>query len=69
MKVATAYGPLYTLMSYPLAPLGVVGALWGMKFVRAARLGHHAVLTWRVARRRGLDPVFALLAVGPTRCM
>ena len=31
IHVATAYGPLYTLLSYPLAPLGVVGALWGMK--------------------------------------
>src|SRR6185312_5850168 len=30
-QVATAYGPLYTLISYPLAPLGVVGAVWGMK--------------------------------------
>ncbi|HEX4564432.1 MAG TPA: hypothetical protein VH115_08250, partial [Solirubrobacteraceae bacterium] len=29
--VATAYGPLYTLLSYPLAPLGLRGALWAMK--------------------------------------
>ena len=27
--VATAYGPLYTLLSYPLAPLGVVGRAVG----------------------------------------
>src|SRR6201987_6448921 len=29
--VATAYGPLYTLLSYPLAPLGGRGAVWAMK--------------------------------------
>jgi len=29
--VATAYGPLYTLISYPLARSGVVGAIWAMK--------------------------------------
>ncbi len=62
--VATAYGPLYTLLSYPLAPLGVTGALWGMKLeALLASLGTLA-LTWRCARVRGFDPVFALLAVG-----
>jgi hypothetical protein len=62
--VATAYGPLYTLLSYPLAPLGVKGALWGMKLLAlAASLGTLA-LTWRCARARALDPVFAVLAVG-----
>jgi hypothetical protein len=62
--VATAYGPLYTLISYPLAPLGVTGALWGMKLeALLASLGTLA-LTWRCARARGFDPVPALLAVG-----
>jgi hypothetical protein len=61
--VATAYGPLYTLLSYPLAPLGVKGALWGMKIeAQLASLGT-LVLAWRCARVRGLDPAFALLAV------
>ncbi len=62
--VATAYGPLYTLLSYPLAPLGVKGALWGMKLeALLASLGT-LMLTWRCARARGFDPVPALLAVG-----
>jgi hypothetical protein len=62
--VASAYGPLYTLLTYPLAPLGVNGALWGMKTLAlAASLGTLA-LTWRCARLRSIDPVFALLAVG-----
>lgn len=62
--VATAYGPLYTLLSYPLAPLGLIGALWGMKLYALLASCATLLLTWRVACRRGLDPVFALLAVG-----
>jgi hypothetical protein len=63
-RVATAYGPLYTLISYPLAPLGLVGALWGMKLYALLASAVTLLLTWRVAARRGHDPVFALLAVG-----
>ena len=64
IKVATAYGPLYTLLSYPLAPLGVAGALWGMKLEALLASAGTLVLTWRCARMRGLDPKFALIAVG-----
>lgn len=62
--VATAYGPLYTLLSYPLAPLGLEGALWGMKTMALLASAGTMLLTWRCARARALDPVFALLAVG-----
>jgi hypothetical protein len=62
--VPTAYGPVYTLLSYPLAPLGVKGALWGMKVMALLASAGTLALTWRCARVRGLDPVFALLAVG-----
>jgi alpha-1,6-mannosyltransferase len=62
--VATAYGPLYTLLSYPLAPLGVRGALWGMKLEALLASAGTLALTWRCARARGFEPVPALLAVG-----
>ena len=62
--VATAYGPLYTLLSYPLAPLGVVGALWGMKIEALLASAGTLALTWRCARARDLDPAWAILAVG-----
>jgi len=62
--VATAYGPLYTLFSYPLAPLGLKGALWGMKLEALLASVGTLALTWRCARARDLDPVPALLAVG-----
>ena len=63
-KVATAYGPLYTLLSYPLALLGVLGALWGMKLAALLASAGTLVLIWRCARARGLDPATALLLVG-----
>jgi hypothetical protein len=62
--VATAYGPLYTLLSYPFAPLGVKGALWGMKILAQLASAATLVLTWRAARARELDPVWAILVVG-----
>ncbi|HTZ64251.1 MAG TPA: hypothetical protein VMB51_09110 [Solirubrobacteraceae bacterium] len=64
IHVATAYGPLYTLLSYPLAPLGLVGALWAMKLEALLASAGTLALTWRCARARGFDPPFALLAVG-----
>ncbi len=64
IHVATAYGPLYTLLSYPLAPLGVAGALWAMKVEALLASAGTLALTWRCARARGFDPVAALLAVG-----
>lgn len=60
----SAYGPLFTLSTLPLAKIGVPGAFWVLKAtVAAASLGIVA-LTWACARRLGTDPVFAALAVG-----
>jgi len=61
--VATAYGPLYTLLSYPLAPLGLKGALWAMKLEAMLASAGTLALIWRCARARELDPVWAILVV------
>ncbi len=63
-RVESAYGPLYTLLSYPLGALGVRGALWGMKV--EAQLASLATLwlVWRCAKARGRDPLAAVIAVG-----
>lgn len=63
-KVATAYGPIYTLLTYPLAALGVTGALWGAKTQALLASAGTLALTWRCARMRDLDPKLALLIVG-----
>jgi len=64
IHVATAYGPLYTLLSYPLAPLGLVGALWAMKLEALLASAGTLALIWRCACTRGLDPARAILIVG-----
>jgi alpha-1,6-mannosyltransferase len=65
LRTATAYGPLYTLLfSYPLVPLGLKGALWGMKLEALLASAGTLALTWRCARQRELNPVPALIAVG-----
>jgi Glycosyltransferase family 87 len=64
LRVATAYGPLYTLLSYPLALLGLKGAVWGAKIEALAASAGTLALTWRCARARGYDPAVALVAVG-----
>jgi hypothetical protein len=64
LRVATAYGPLYSLLSYPLAVLGLKGALWGAKAQALAASAGTLALTWRCARARGYDPAVALVAVG-----
>jgi len=63
-KVATAYGPIYTLISYPFGLLGVNGAIWGMKLLAMLSSAVTLALTWRCARARAIDPVKALLLVG-----
>jgi hypothetical protein len=69
------YGPLYTLLSYAAAPLGVAGGLWAMKAVAVASSLGAVALVARAARRLGqsarwatafvgLNPVVLVLAVG-----
>jgi len=62
--VATAYGPLFTLLSYPIALLGVDGALWGMKVLAIASSLAALWFVWLCAKRLGRDPVLATLIVG-----
>jgi Glycosyltransferase family 87 len=62
--IATPYGPLFTLGSYPLAWLGVPAALWACKALAAALSLGCCALVWRIARRRELAPLPAVLFVG-----
>jgi hypothetical protein len=63
-NATSAYGPLFTLATLPLAKLGVPGAFWILKVLTAAACGGIVALTWACARRLGTDPVFAILVVG-----
>ena len=60
----SAYGPLFTLLSYPLSPLGVPAALWILKTIAAAASLALVAVVWRIAKALGRDPVVPALAVG-----
>ncbi|MGA2454661.1 MAG: hypothetical protein ABSG93_14185 [Solirubrobacteraceae bacterium] len=58
------YGPLFTLLTYALVPLGVAASLWAIKIiVGACSLGLLA-LVWRLARLLGRSPTLAVAFVG-----
>ncbi len=64
-KTATsAYGPLFTLVTYPLAGLGVPTAFWILKAVAALASLALAAVVWRTAERLGRDPRAPALFVG-----
>jgi hypothetical protein len=64
VRFADPYGPFFTLLAYPAAPLGLDGAIWGLKTEVLLASAGTLALTWRCARARRLDPVAAVLAVG-----
>ncbi len=60
----TVYGPLFTALSYVLAPLSIAGSVLAYKAIAAlASLGTIA-LVWQAARLRGVNPVKAAALVG-----
>jgi hypothetical protein len=61
--VPSAYGPLFTLLSYALAPLGVAAALWVFKALTGVACLAIAGFTWATARRLGVSPNFAVAFV------
>lgn len=63
----SAYGPLFTLISYALAPLGTVAAFWALKAIAGASVLAIAGFTWATARALGRDPRLpvAIVALNP----
>jgi alpha-1,6-mannosyltransferase len=60
----SVYGPVFTLLTYPLAGLSVPAAFWVLKAVAAAASLGVVALVWRAARLLGRDPLPAALLVG-----
>jgi len=67
IDVTSAYGPLFTLASYPLAWLPVGAAAYLLKAISAAAVLATAGLVARLAPARGLDPLraAAFVALNP----
>jgi hypothetical protein len=60
---ASAYGPLFTLATYPLGLVGVPLALWTLKAISAIAVLGVAGLTARLAAVRGASPTEAAAVV------
>ncbi len=60
----TAYGPLFTALSYPLAGLNIATNVFAYKGIAALSLLAMVVLVWHAAQLRGIDPVKAVALVG-----
>ena len=60
----SVYGPAFTLLTYPLAPLGVPAAFWILKTAAAAASLGVVALVWKSAERLGRDPLLPALFVG-----
>jgi hypothetical protein len=58
------YGPLFTIGSYFLVPLGVIAGYWTLKTITVAASLGCLFLLWRLAERRGTDPLRAVAFVG-----
>jgi alpha-1,6-mannosyltransferase len=66
-ETSSAYGPLFTLATYPLAWLPVDAAVYVLKAASAAALLTTAYLVARLAPARGIDPTraAAFVALNP----
>jgi hypothetical protein len=63
-QLLSPYGPLFTLITFAVVPLGVGGSFWALKgLLMLASLGTLA-LVWRCARLLGRDPLPAVVFAG-----
>ncbi|MEA2429350.1 MAG: alpha,6-mannosyltransferase [Thermoleophilaceae bacterium] len=66
---ASAYGPLWTVASYPAAFLGLLGGVWFLKGIAFVSCLAIVALTAACAKRYGRDPLRAALLVGANPLM
>jgi hypothetical protein len=63
-ELLSPYGPLFTLITFAVVPLGVAGSLWALKGLLMLTSLGTVLLVWRSARLLGRDPVAAIVLVG-----
>jgi hypothetical protein len=63
-QLLSPYGPLFTLMTFALVPLGVAASFWAIKAILGAVSLATIFLVWKCARLLGRDPVAAIVLVG-----
>jgi alpha-1,6-mannosyltransferase len=62
--IPSAYGPVFTLFSYLLAPLSIAASVFAYKGIAALACLGIVTMVWHCARLRGTDPVRAAALVG-----
>jgi hypothetical protein len=62
--LVSPYGPIFTLLTYALVPLGVAASFWALKVILCLASLTVVSLVWRCARVLGRDPVRAVVIVG-----
>ena len=63
-QLLSPYGPLFTLLTFVVVPLGVGVSFWVLKGVLAVASLGSLFLVWKCARLLGRDPVAAIVLVG-----
>jgi hypothetical protein len=63
-QLLSPYGPLFTMLTFLVVPLGVAASFWALKFVLAAASLATLLLVYKSARLLGRDPVWAVAMVG-----
>jgi len=63
-QLLSPYGPLFTILTFAVVPIGVVASFWVLKGILAAASLATIFLVWRCARLLGRDPVAAIVLVG-----
>ncbi len=63
-NIPTAYGPVFTVFSYLMAPLSIAASVFAYKSIAAVSSLALVALVWHCARLRGKDPVRAAALVG-----
>jgi alpha-1,6-mannosyltransferase len=64
VTIPSAYGPVFTALSYVLAPLSVASSVLAYKAIAALASLATVAIVWNAARWRGVDPVKAAALVG-----
>jgi hypothetical protein len=63
-QLLSPYGPLFTLLTFAVVPLGVAASFWALKLILAAASLATIALVWQSAKLLGRDPVKAIVLVG-----
>jgi hypothetical protein len=63
-QLLSPYGPLFTILTFAVVPIGVAASFWVIKGILAVASLATIFLVWKCAELLGRDPVAAIVLVG-----